>query len=76
MAGRKRGEIQQINGQVAYQLSGGKLEQEAAFVGRGGVAGTEPGATIAATLLAVPLAFEDDAERYAEGLHRAGLPQE
>ncbi len=35
-----------------------------------------PGATIATTLRAVPFAFDDDAERYAEGLRRAGMPEE
>ena len=34
-----------------------------------------PGVTIAATLAAVPFAFDDDAERFAEGLRRAGMPE-
>ncbi len=33
------------------------------------------GVTIAATLEAVPFAYEDDAERYVEGLRRAGMPE-
>ena len=32
-----------------------------------------PGVTIATTLEAVPYAFDDDAERFAEGLRRAGM---
>ena len=35
-----------------------------------------PGVTIAATLEAVPFAYEDEAERFAEGLRRAGMPEE
>ena len=34
-----------------------------------------PGITIAACVQAVPVAFENDAERYAEGLRRAGMPE-
>ncbi len=33
------------------------------------------GVTISATLEAVPFAYEDDAERYVEGLRRAGMPE-
>jgi len=35
-----------------------------------------PGATIADILEMVPFAYEDDAERFAEGLRRAGMPEE
>ena len=35
-----------------------------------------PGVTIAATLQGEPFAFDDDAERFAEGLRRAGMPEE
>ena len=35
-----------------------------------------PGVTIAATRSSVPFPFDDDAERYAEGLRRAGMPEE
>ena len=34
-----------------------------------------PGITIAACVQAVPFAFENDAERYAEGLRWAGMPE-
>jgi Flp pilus assembly protein TadD len=35
-----------------------------------------PGATIAAMVEAMPFAYEDDAQRFAEGLRRAGMPEE
>jgi TolB-like protein/Tfp pilus assembly protein PilF len=35
-----------------------------------------PGATIAAMVEAIPFAYEDDAQRFAEGLRRAGMPEE
>ncbi len=35
-----------------------------------------PGVTIAATLEVSPLTYEGDAERFAEGLRRAGMPEE
>ena len=35
-----------------------------------------PGVAIAVTLRSLPLAYEEDAERYAEGLSRAGMPEE
>lgn len=34
-----------------------------------------PGVTIPASLEAVPFAYEDDAERFAEGLGQAGMPE-
>jgi hypothetical protein len=34
-----------------------------------------PGIIIAVCVQAVPFAFENDAERYAEGLRRAGMPE-
>lgn len=34
-----------------------------------------PGVTISATLRAMPFAREEDADRYAEGLRRAGMPE-
>ena len=34
-----------------------------------------PGMTIAACVQAVPFAYEDDADRFAEGLRRAGMPE-
>ena len=35
-----------------------------------------PNVTIASTLEAVPFAYQEDAERYAEGLRRAGMVQD
>ncbi len=35
-----------------------------------------PGMTIAACVQTVPFAYEDDANRFAEGLRRAGMPEE
>ena len=35
-----------------------------------------PGVTIVATIQSVPFAYEDDAQRYAEGRRRAGMPEE
>ena len=34
-----------------------------------------PGVTVAASLAAAPFAFDADAERYGEGLRRAGMPE-
>ena len=50
----------------------GNLDEARAAYDR--LAELAPGVTIAATLEAVAFAYDNDAERYAEGLRRAGMP--